>query len=83
MKKIVVEWIKAMVEKLGEEFRVVGTAYNGIRGVAIVRQMKPDIVVTDIRIPGMDGLSLIEHTMEDLPDTGLYRYQRLPGFFLC
>lgn len=68
--KIVVEWIKAMVEKLGEEFRVVGTAYNGIRGVAIVRQMKPDIVVTDIRIPGMDGLSLIEHTMEDLPDTG-------------
>lgn len=68
--KIVVEWIKTILEKSGNEYQVVGTAYNGIRGVAIVRQMKPDIVVTDIRIPGMDGLSLIEHTMDELPSTG-------------
>jgi two-component system response regulator YesN len=68
--KIVVEWIKTMLERSGEEYQIVGTAYNGIRGVAVVRQMKPDIVVTDIRIPGLDGLSLIEHTMEELPETG-------------
>lgn len=67
--KIVVEWIKAILERSHKNLKVVGTAYNGIRGIAIVRQMKPDIVITDIRIPGMDGLALIEHTMEELPDT--------------
>lgn len=67
--KIVVEWVKTMLERSGKDCRVIGTAYNGIRGIAVVRQMKPDIVITDIRIPGMDGLSLIEHTMEELPMT--------------
>lgn len=67
--KIVVEWIRTMLNRSAKDFQIVGTAYNGIRGVAVIRQMKPDIVITDIRIPGLDGLSLIEHTMEEFPMT--------------
>ncbi|MDY3918741.1 MAG: response regulator [Candidatus Limivivens sp.] len=67
--KIVVEWVKTVIERSGTEYQVVGSAGNGIRGLAVVRQKKPDIVITDIRIPGLDGLSLIEQTAAELPQT--------------
>lgn len=66
---VVVEWITRIMERYPDKYKIVGTAHNGIRGLAVVRQRKPDIVITDIRIPSMDGLSLIENTMEELPMT--------------
>jgi len=37
-----------------------GEAADGIEALALADRVKPDIVVTDIRMPGMDGLALIE-----------------------
>lgn len=51
--KLGVDW-----EALG--FTVAGTAGDGMRGEALIRQKKPDIVITDIMMPGQDGLSMIE-----------------------
>lgn len=65
--RIVVEAILAMIKMSGLDFKVVGTAGNGIDGITVIRETKPDIIITDIRIPGLDGLSLIEETMEELP----------------
>jgi two-component system response regulator YesN len=39
---------------------VVGEAGDGISGVRIIEQLQPDIVVTDIRMPDLDGLAMIE-----------------------
>ena len=33
---------------------VVGTAHDGLDGLALIRELKPDIVLTDIRMPNMD-----------------------------
>lgn len=66
---IVVEGIKAMIARQKLDYTVVGAAYDGIHGLEVVRQCNPDLVITDIRIPGMDGLSLIEAAQEDCPDT--------------
>lgn len=38
----------------------VGKAYNGIDALELIRCKHPDIVITDIRMPGIDGLQLIE-----------------------
>ena len=39
---------------------VVGVAYNGQRGRMLILQNRPDIIIADIRMPGMDGLSMVE-----------------------
>ncbi len=66
---IVVEGIKAMIARMKLGFEVAGFAYDGIKALEVVRETKPDIVITDIRIPGLDGLSLIEEAKEFLPNT--------------
>lgn len=38
---------------------VAGTAGDGKEALALIREVRPDILITDIRMPGMDGLSLI------------------------
>lgn len=48
------------------ECSVVGEARNGREGIEEIRKKKPDIVVTDINMPVMDGLTMLEQTAEFL-----------------
>lgn len=66
---IVVEGIKAIIQREKLNCEVVGFAYDGIHALEVIRETEPDIVITDIRIPGLDGLSLIEEAKDFLPET--------------
>lgn len=52
-------------EALGME--LVDTAWNGIEGLEKIRRHVPDIVITDIKMPVMDGLELIENAQKLFP----------------
>ena len=66
---IVITGISAIIERENLGCTIIGTAEDGIHALEVIRETKPDVVITDIRIPGMDGLSLIEECREFLPDT--------------
>ena len=52
--------IRATTEKvLAKLFKVCDVAENGETGLALYREKKPDLVVTDIRMPTMNGLEMI------------------------
>ncbi|MBP5248581.1 MAG: response regulator, partial [Lachnospiraceae bacterium] len=46
---------------------VVGEAANGEAALAVFDETDPDLVISDIRMPGMDGLALAEKLMEKKP----------------
>lgn len=65
----VVEMIKNKIpwEQYGIE--VVGSAMNGEQGLEVIRQTKPDIILTDIRMPKMDGLEMTRQIVLMLPNS--------------
>ncbi|MGP4038740.1 response regulator transcription factor [Gracilibacillus sp. D59] len=56
--------IKTMIpwDKCGVE--LVGTASNGIKALELVDQKNPDIIITDIKMPMMDGIEMIHQLKE-------------------
>lgn len=51
--------------------QVVGTACDGMQGMELVREKRPDIVITDINMPKMDGLKMIAGLKSEFPDMQL------------
>src|SRR5215208_912769 len=50
------EWLKMVIEAEGYEVR---TALIGTRGEEIFKQWRPDVVVTDLMLPDIDGIQLL------------------------
>jgi len=48
---------------------IAGTARDGIEGYDEALRLKPDIILTDIKMPGMDGLEMSKKIKEVMPDT--------------
>ncbi len=51
-------------QTLRHDFRVLA-ATNGRQGLELARRMMPDVVVTDLMMPEMDGLEMTQHLQED------------------
>ena len=62
--------IRSMLEgKPGIE--VVGTAQDGNQAIAMAAELKPDVMMLDIVMPGMDGLELARRMRAEMPDIAL------------
>lgn len=61
----------ALSEILQDEGYKVRTAADGFRALAAASEFAPDVVLTDLKMPGMDGLSLMERIKETQPDSAV------------
>ncbi len=55
-------------EAIGDYFERFVVAYDGIEGVAKIRDIKPDVLITDITMPKMNGLEMTGVVKKEFPD---------------
>ena len=63
---------KSIIKQIDWEsagFKVVGDAENGEDGLEKIELLEPNVVLTDIRMPYMDGLTLTEKIRQRYPST--------------
>jgi YesN/AraC family two-component response regulator len=78
---IIVEGISRMIAWDRFKCRIVATANDGNEGTEIIHKYSPDIVITDIAMPGQDGLAMIAGVKSEFPDmeisilTGYRRFE--------
>ncbi|WP_163540055.1 response regulator [Gracilibacillus sp. YIM 98692] len=66
---IVTKGLQEMIDWSKHGMEIVGTATDGTSALQMMKEKHPDIMLTDIRMPGLDGLELIEYVMDIAPKT--------------
>ena len=50
-------------------YTLVGEAGDGEQALPMIRELRPDVLITDIKMPFMDGLALSNFVSRELPNT--------------
>jgi two-component system response regulator NreC len=60
------EGLKAVIN-LQADMEVVGEAQDGAKAVALTRELLPDIILMDVKLPGMDGAEATSRILAEMP----------------
>lgn len=55
------------IQNADPDFQVAGTAQTGDQALSLVEKLHPDVIITDIRMPVMDGISLLTKVRSQFP----------------
>ena len=61
--EMIIPGLKMAVESL-DNFNVAGCASNGLEALNLIKQTKPDIVLSDLSMPGFNGFEILSHFRE-------------------
>ncbi|MBT2700923.1 response regulator transcription factor [Bacillus sp. ISL-40] len=75
--RIITEGMSKVINWESIGTNLIGTARNGIEAYSIIEQQQPDIVISDIKMPGMNGLELVAKVHSVFPEI---RFILLSGF---
>ncbi len=59
------EGIEKLLHKIDSRYEVVGIASDGLEGLDLCRKLQPDLVITDVQMPHMDGLKMLEAVYDE------------------
>ena len=61
-------------------FKVLGNCFNGISALKAVEDLKPDVLITDVLMPGMSGLELARKVKTIRPDLPIILMSDNPSY---
>ncbi len=76
----VLRGIRAIIERSGENWSITGEFKNGVEALAAIINDKPDVIISDIKMPCMDGLELVERAKDIAPDLKFIILSGFPDF---
>jgi DNA-binding NarL/FixJ family response regulator len=62
--------LRALLEE-STDFQVVGEADNGQEGVHLLRELQPDVLVLDMALPDIDGVTVVREALRVSPKTAV------------
>lgn len=62
--KMICSLISQLLDWNALGYEIVGMAYTGVDAYEMIRKEQPDVIISDIRMPGYDGIELIKRTKE-------------------
>lgn len=65
---LICEGLDAMIQWDALSLERAGIAYDGIEALSLIEQKSPDIILTDVKMPEMNGLELIKNTSAKYPN---------------
>lgn len=71
------EGLEAMLQS-EEGFEVVALCANGEEAVEKAKEVRPDVLLSDVRMPKMDGFSMLEHVRKAVPETRVLLLAGMP-----
>ncbi|MDR3192242.1 MAG: response regulator [Treponema sp.] len=74
------ENIRDIIQFYCPRFELIGTAEHGGQGLELARRLRPDLLLTDIRMPRMDGLELLKRIHAEFPDLTVIIVSGYPDF---
>ncbi len=67
--KLLLDDLVQCVEESGLGFKVIGQAQTGTQALSLISESSPNLVITDISMPMMDGVTLLEQVYDYYPST--------------
>jgi len=67
--RMAIESLKRTIPWDSLNLELIGCAYDGKQGLDMIRAQKPDIIISDIHMPELDGLNMIEALGDEIADT--------------
>ncbi|MEK3887179.1 response regulator transcription factor [Bacillus sp. FSL K6-3431] len=64
----ILEGLKTLIPWNEQGFDVIAVAKNGVEGIQLYRQLTPDLMIVDIRMPQMDGLTMMKEIRLQSPN---------------
>ena len=64
------EGLKSLLSR-EEDMEVVGEAARGHEAIALARELRPDVVVLDARLPDVDGVEVCRQLQEEMPEVAV------------
>jgi two-component system, response regulator YesN len=76
----VLRGLRTIIERSNEDWNIAGEYKNGVEALAAIINQCPDVVITDIKMPCMDGLELVERARSIAPELKFIILSGFPDF---
>lgn len=57
---VILQGLKKLIDWSKLELEIVGEAMDGLEGLSLIEEVRPDIVISDITMPNLNGIEMLK-----------------------